>query len=253
MASNSYYNKITFGSSTLIDLTSDTVSANNLLSGVTAHAANGATITGNIAFLPAMTYTPGSSTQIISSGVYLSGNQTINGDANLIAENIADGVSIFGISGTHSGGGGMEDAIITKIITSCDDSTITEIRRGAFFYCESLENIRFTSCSYIGAQAFERCASLHTAIFNCATAGFIGARAFYSCYSLLSFYLLASSVWTMDYELMGGTFASTPIGGYTDYTDGVYGSIYVPASLVSAYKSATNWAVYSSRITAYQG
>jgi hypothetical protein len=31
---------------------------------------------------------------------------------------------------------------------------------------------------------------------------------------------------------------------------GAFGSIYVPASLVSAYKSATNWVTYADRITA---
>jgi len=45
-------------------------------------------------------------------------------------------------------------------------------------------------------------------------------------------------------------FGSTPISNYTTSTGGVYGSIYVPASLVDSYKTATNWATYSNRITA---
>lgn len=40
--------KVVFGGETLIDLTSDTVNANNLLSGVTAHGANGDPITGAV-------------------------------------------------------------------------------------------------------------------------------------------------------------------------------------------------------------
>lgn len=43
-------------------------------------------------------------------------------------------------------------------------------------------------------------------------------------------------------------FATTPMSLST-YT-GSFGSIYVPASLVDAYKSATNWATYADRITA---
>ena len=51
----------------------------------------------------ATTYTPSTSNQTIASGTYLSGVQTIKGDANLKAENIKAGVSIFGVTGTHSG------------------------------------------------------------------------------------------------------------------------------------------------------
>ena len=41
-------------------------------------------------------------------------------------------------------------------------------------------------------------------------------------------------------------FENSPIE-YSSYL-GYYGSIYVPASLVDAYKTATNWTYYSSRI-----
>ena len=46
MATNPNINKVVFGNQTLIDLTSDTVTAANLHSGVTAHDASGAVITG---------------------------------------------------------------------------------------------------------------------------------------------------------------------------------------------------------------
>lgn len=48
MANNQYVNKVEFGNETLIDLTSDTVAANKMLSGYTAHSKSGAQITGNI-------------------------------------------------------------------------------------------------------------------------------------------------------------------------------------------------------------
>ena len=54
----------------------------------------------------ATTYTPTTSDQTIAAGTYCSGAQTIKGDANLVAANIAEGVSIFGVTGTHSGGSG---------------------------------------------------------------------------------------------------------------------------------------------------
>ena len=46
MANNEYINKVIYGGNTLIDLTSDTVTADKILSGYTAHAASGAPITG---------------------------------------------------------------------------------------------------------------------------------------------------------------------------------------------------------------
>ena len=52
----------------------------------------------------AATITPTTTAQTISAGQYLSGAQTIAGDANLVAGNIAQGVSIFGVQGSHVGG-----------------------------------------------------------------------------------------------------------------------------------------------------
>lgn len=49
MANNPYVNKVEYGGQTLIDLTEDTVTAANLLSGKTAHDASGAPIGGSMA------------------------------------------------------------------------------------------------------------------------------------------------------------------------------------------------------------
>lgn len=46
MANNQYINKIQYGNQILIDLTSDTVTADKILAGYTAHDASGASITG---------------------------------------------------------------------------------------------------------------------------------------------------------------------------------------------------------------
>ena len=51
----------------------------------------------------AQTYTPTTTDQTISSGRWLTGAQTIKGDANLVAAKIKNGVSIFGVSGSYSG------------------------------------------------------------------------------------------------------------------------------------------------------
>lgn len=53
----------------------------------------------------AQTITPGTANKTIASGRYLTGTQTIKGDANLVAANIVKGVSIFGVAGTAESGG----------------------------------------------------------------------------------------------------------------------------------------------------
>ena len=66
----------------------------------------------------ATTYTPGTSNQTIASGTYLTGTQTISGDANLVAGNIKSGTTIFGVTGTYSGGGGGSANIGTETTTN---------------------------------------------------------------------------------------------------------------------------------------
>ena len=66
----------------------------------------------------ATTYTPRTSNQTISSGYYLTGTQTIKGDSNLVASNIKSGVSIFGVSGSYSGGSGSIGSYVSSTPTN---------------------------------------------------------------------------------------------------------------------------------------
>lgn len=99
-----------------IDLTADTVAADKMLNGTKAHDSNGDSITGNITSKSAATYTPGTSSQTIAAGQYLSGAQTILGDTNLVATNIKDGVSIFGTTGSLK----FEDLKVWEATVSSD-------------------------------------------------------------------------------------------------------------------------------------
>ena len=66
--------------------------------------------TNQLSIQSAQTITPSTSNQVITSGKYLTGDQTIKGDINLVAENIKNGVSIFGVAGTLSAGIDTSDA-----------------------------------------------------------------------------------------------------------------------------------------------
>jgi hypothetical protein len=59
-------------------------------------------VSQNIATKSAQTYTPGTTNQTIAAGQYLSENQIILGDENLIADNIVKDKTIFGVDGNAS-------------------------------------------------------------------------------------------------------------------------------------------------------
>lgn len=75
------------------------------LSQVTVNAVSKTYVGSGVTKKSAATYTPSTSNQTIAASQYLSGAQTIKGDANLVAGNIKSGVSIFGVTGTYTGGG----------------------------------------------------------------------------------------------------------------------------------------------------
>jgi len=98
---------VTTGSNTLtlsktISVTPSVTTAGYVSSGTAGNSS--VSLTASVTTKAATTYTPTTSDQTIASGTYLTGAQTIKGDANLKASNIASGVTIFGIEGTHSGG-----------------------------------------------------------------------------------------------------------------------------------------------------
>ena len=204
-------------------------------------AAGSKSATKQLAFQPAKTITPTTASQIaVSSGYYTGGNVTVVGDSNLIAENIKSGVSIFGVSGTYAGSN-IGDAIITGTISNYTNDWITTINSGAFYGCSQLQTVSFPAATSISDAAFYGCRKLQTVSFPAVET--IGSSAFIRCYNLKSLYLTGSSLCKLS---ASRAFSSTPIGGYST-SAGTYGSIYVPASLLTSYKTATNWTYFSSR------
>ena len=87
------------GTAKFMDTSDANAVAGDILSGKTGYV-NGVKVSGNIQSKAAATYTPTTSDQTINAGQYLSGAQTVKGDANLVGSNILSGVSIFNVPGS---------------------------------------------------------------------------------------------------------------------------------------------------------
>ena len=75
-----------------------TVSAGYVSAGTAGNSA--VSLTASVTIKAAATITPGTSDQEIAASTYLTGKQTIKGDANLVASKIVYPNSIFGVAGT---------------------------------------------------------------------------------------------------------------------------------------------------------
>lgn len=150
-------NKVVYGNETLIDLTQDSVTADKLLSGITAHGADGNAITGSCTYDADTSDANAVAGEILAdktayvNGVKLTGSMTNRGgvsgtittkgqeyvvqsgyhdgsgkvsidsseQAKIIAGNIKSGVEILGVTGTYSGEGGTGQ---TKTVTPSTES-----------------------------------------------------------------------------------------------------------------------------------
>ena len=128
MATNQYVNKVVYDGNTLIDLTSDTVDASHLLKNYTAHDRSGATITGSCEYDTKTTDANAVASEILSgktayvNKVKVTGSMTNNGSNN---------VTVTGTSGTTIPAGyydGSGKAVIDS--TSSTNLTANNIRQG---------------------------------------------------------------------------------------------------------------------------
>lgn len=139
------------------------------LSSVTVSAIPASYVGSGVTRKYAAAYTPGTTDQTISAYQYLTGAQTIKGDANLTAGNIKSGVSIFGVAGTLASGGDFDlKAFLEKTITSLtlpDD--LTKIGPYGLYRLEQLGSLVIPAgVTEVGAYAMYGCTALSTVTFR---------------------------------------------------------------------------------------
>lgn len=89
------------------------------------------TATKQLSIKGSKTYTPGTTDQKIVGGYYLTGTQTIKGDANLVAANIKKDVTIFGVRGTNAGGDPIQEIIDGGLQLDRNDAGTVRIRNSS--------------------------------------------------------------------------------------------------------------------------
>ncbi len=139
------------------------VSAGYVSSGTATNSS--VSLTASVTTKAAATITPGTTDQTIASGTYLTGAQTISGDADLVAGNIKKDVSIFGVTGTYegSGGGSSMEVDTAEAITSTTSTLVFTGLKGdpIYFSVNVDDNVATGSPAKIVAIVFDG-TSIHT-------------------------------------------------------------------------------------------
>ena len=131
--------------------------------------------------------------------------------------------------------------------TSCQALSVAEfpnamiIYQNAFANCGSLSSVSFPNASRIENSAFYYCSSLSSASFP--SAAVIGSSAFFLCTNLTSI-TIGTRMNTVCILSSSNAFLKNGVGSIINPSL----SIYVPSSLAAAYKIASNWSYFSTRI-----
>ena len=147
-----------------------------------------------------------------------------------------------------------------KLVETVDLPNCLYVGSNAFYYCASLTTVNLPVCTSLYSKAFRNCANLTTV--SMPKCSYVGSQCFFHCDSLTTISLPACTT-LYDYAFRNcanlktiymGTARSvvatmTQSNALSDCS--ALQSIYVPASLVDAYKKASNWSYYSSKIVGF--
>ena len=157
---------------------------------------------------------------------------------NIVSNNYINGQGIISFDGPVTTIGMRAFRNCTSLTSITIPNSVTKIGNWAFMNCNSLTSVNIPdSITTIGNSAFDLCTSLTSVTIPDSVIS-IENYAFYECTSLTSVYCKATTP-----PVLGGTTVFDNNGGGR--------KIYVPASSVNTYKSATYWSEYKSYIVGY--
>jgi hypothetical protein len=262
-------NKVIYGTTVLVDLTQDSVTADALVEGKTAHGADGEPITGTNPYAKAETdATVNEQADLIEriktalarkeSGVVASlQDMTITRNGVYTADDNHDGLGrvVVNVESGGGGGGASLTEFLDGTMTSISDENATYVRDYLFAYCVDLVSVDLPSVTHICSSAFECCESL--SIVNIPSVTEIYYGAFATCpiesidlpsvtfmeYGAFTYCFLLNTVIIRTEDQVCGL-DGWPFEGCESLTN-----IYVPDSLVQDYKAADYWSDYADLIT----
>ena len=128
----------------------------------------------------------------------------------------------------------------TKLIT-VNLPNVTSLGAYAFYQCSNLETVTLPKLTTISTQTWYMCPKLEYA--DCGQLGSITAQTFNACAALKTLILRKTgSICTLS---NANGVSGSGIGKGTGY-------VYVPASLIETYKTATNWSTYAAQFRAIE-
>lgn len=126
-------------------------------------------------------------------------------------------------------------------MTSFSAPKVTTLNTYVFYNCDRLTSIHFPLATSIPTQCFYSCGVLKKADFGEAKS--IAASALPYCEELVALILRRSdAICTLANK---NAFTDTPIENGTGY-------VYVPATLIETYKTATNWSTFATQFRAIE-
>lgn len=183
MANNQYCNKIVYGNTVLIDLTSDTIEASDVINSKTFHDKSGATVTGTCTYDADTSDADATASELLATktmyvaGSKVTGTMTNNGSvtgtistvagsyaipvgyhdgggsvsissteqAKIIAENIREGIEILGVTGTMSGSEDVSAQAVTATPYTTSQTILPDSTQGYNY----LSQVTIEAISYV--------------------------------------------------------------------------------------------------------